>query len=56
VWIRRFESEEQREAQYKAVYEDDWWKTHIEPIWQEYHRREDIFVTRLIATPRSPIQ
>ncbi len=56
VWIRRFESEEQREAQYQAVYQDDWRKANIEPIWQEYHRREDIVVTRLIATPRSPMQ
>jgi hypothetical protein len=47
VWIRRFESENQCEAQYKAVYEDDWWKTNIDPIWQDYHRREDIVVTRL---------
>lgn len=56
VRIRRFESEEQRAAQYTAVYQDDWWKANIGPIWQEYHRREDIIVTRLISTPRSPMQ
>jgi hypothetical protein len=54
VWIRRFESEEQREAQSKVVYEDDRWKTNVEPIWRDYHRREDIVVTRLVATPCSP--
>ena len=27
VWIRRFDSEAQREALYKAVYETDHWKT-----------------------------
>ena len=31
VWIRRFDSEEQRVAQYKAVYESDYWKTQIAP-------------------------
>ena len=56
VWIRRFDSEEQRQAQYAAVYESDWWKQNIDLIWQEYHKREDIVVTRLVPTPRSPIQ
>jgi len=56
VWIRRFESEEQRKAQYDAVYNSDWWNQNIEPIWQDYHRREDIVVTRLVPTPRSPMQ
>src|SRR5205823_4340800 len=27
VWIRRFESEAQREALYKAVYDTDFWKS-----------------------------
>src|ERR1700716_3064375 len=31
VWIRRFESEEQRVQQYKDVYESDFWKTKIAP-------------------------
>ena len=30
-WIRRFNSETEREAQYKAVYETDHWKTKIAP-------------------------
>jgi hypothetical protein len=55
-WIRRFDSEEQRLTQAKAVYEDDWWKQNIEPIWRDYHDQADIVVTRLIPTPRSPIQ
>ena len=29
IWIRRFNSEAEREAQYKAVYETDHWKTKI---------------------------
>jgi hypothetical protein len=31
VWIRRFESEAERERLYKAVYESDHWKTYIAP-------------------------
>ena len=31
VWIRRFESEEQREQLYEAVYESDTWKNEIAP-------------------------
>jgi len=30
-WIRRFESEEAREALYKAVYESDTWKNDLAP-------------------------
>ena len=29
IWIRRFESEEERERLYKAVYETDTWKNEI---------------------------
>src|SRR5215212_5799209 len=29
IWIRRFNSEAEREAQYKAVYETDHWKTKM---------------------------
>jgi hypothetical protein len=56
IWIRRFESEEQRLAQYEAVYASDFWKANIDPVWQNYHRRADIVVTRIVATPHSPIQ
>src|SRR5215472_12567710 len=31
VWLRRFESEAEREALYKAVYETDYWKEKIAP-------------------------
>src|SRR6266404_3222961 len=31
VWLRRFESEAERDALYKAVYETDYWKTKIAP-------------------------
>ena len=56
IWIRRFDSEEQRAAQYKAVYESDFWKTKIAPRVPEYLDRSAINVQRIVATPRSPVQ
>ena len=31
VWIRRFESEAQREKMYKDIYESEFWKAKIAP-------------------------
>ena len=56
VWIRRFESEEQRAAQYKEVYESDYWKTKIAPRVPEYLDRPGNVVTRIVPTARSPMQ
>lgn len=56
VWIRRFDSEEQREALYKAVYESDFWKTKIAPRVPEFLDRPGNVVTRIVPTPRSPVQ
>jgi hypothetical protein len=56
VWIRRFESEEEREQLYKAVYESDRWKNEIGPKIPEMMIREKIVVTRLIPTPKSVLQ
>jgi hypothetical protein len=56
VWIRRFDSEAQREAQYKAVYESDYWKTKIAPRAPEILDPSGRIVTRMVATPRSPVQ
>ena len=56
VWIRRFESEAERERLYKAVYEDDHWKNDIAPQIPDLMDRTGINVTRLTATPRSVIQ
>jgi len=39
VWLRRFESEAEREAQYKAVYESDHWKNEIAPRVPECERQ-----------------
>ena len=56
VWIRRFESEEQREQLHKAVYESERWKNDLGPKVGELLYREKIVVTRLEATPKSVIQ
>jgi NIPSNAP len=56
VWIRRFESEEERKRQYEAVYESDHWKNVIAPQVPMMIDREAIKVTRLEATPKSVIQ
>ena len=56
VWIRRFESEAHRVAQYAAVYETEHWKTKIAPRVPEHLDRDKMVITRLVATPRSPVQ
>jgi hypothetical protein len=56
IWIRRFESEEERERLYKAVYESDVWQNELGPRVGELIDREKIQVTRLESTPRSVIR
>ena len=56
IWIRRFRSEEEREQLYDAVYNSDYWRDEIAPSVGAMMNREGIVVTRLNATPRSPIQ
>ena len=56
VWVRRFESEEERERLYQAVYESDTWQNEIAPRVGDMLYREKIVVTRLEATSRSVIQ
>ena len=53
VWMRRFESETEREQLYKAVYESDTWKNEIAPKIPDMMDRSKIKVTRIEATPRS---
>src|ERR1700753_3016212 len=48
VWLRRFESEAQREALYKAVYESEFWKTQISPRVPEYLDRSAAVITRIV--------
>ena len=56
VWIRRFESEEERERLYESVYESDHWKNDLAPRVGELLHREKNVVTRLEATPKSVVQ
>jgi hypothetical protein len=56
VWLRRFESEEQRVALYAAVYESEYWKTQIAPRVPEYLDRSAIVVTRIVPTAKSTVQ
>ena len=56
VWIRRFDSEEERERLYEEVYDSDHWKNEIAPQVASMMDRETIQVTRLEATSRSIIQ
>lgn len=56
VWVRRFESETERELLYRKVYESEFWQEEIAPQVGEMLDRERISVTRLQATPKSVIQ
>ena len=56
VWLRRFESEAQREALYKAVYESEYWKSKIAPRVANYLDRPNNVVTRIVPTPKSTVQ
>ena len=54
--MRRFESEAQREALYKAVYETDYWKNDMGPRVPNYLDRANIVVTRIVATSKSTLR
>jgi hypothetical protein len=56
VWIRRFESEEQREALYDKVYQSDYWVNELSPLVGDMIDRSRTVVTRIQATPKSVIQ
>ncbi|MCB0085074.1 MAG: NIPSNAP family protein [Caldilineaceae bacterium] len=56
TWIRRFESEEEREALYAAVYQSDYWKNDLSPRVGDLIDREQIKVTRITPTPKSIIR
>src|SRR5262249_10932623 len=56
VWLRRFESEAERKRLYDIVYQSDYWKNEIAPKVPSLIDREQIKVTRLVATPHSVIQ
>ena len=53
IWMRRFESEDERKTLYKAVYEDPLWNAEFKPHIDEMLDRSKIVVTRLQATSKS---
>ena len=55
VWIRRFDSEEDRERLYEAVYENDTWKKVADEVGTMLDR-DKIVVTRLEPTSKSVIR
>ena len=55
VWIRRFDSEADRERLYAAVYGSDEWQNELSPIVSDLLYREQIEVTRLIPTAASAL-
>jgi hypothetical protein len=50
VWMREFESEEERVRQYEEVYQSDYWKTEVGPKAVTMNDREKMVITRLIPT------
>lgn len=56
IWVRRFASEEEREALYEAVYQSDRWVNDIGPKVPEMLDRDKIVVRRIEATPHSVVQ
>jgi hypothetical protein len=56
IWMRRFESEEQRVTLYAAVYESDYWKNQIAPRVPDYLDRPGNVITRIIPTSKSTVQ
>ena len=55
-WIRRFESETQREKMYEAVYKSDEWINDISLKTAELMDRDAMIVHRVVATSLSPMQ
>lgn len=56
IWIRRFDSEAQREALYAAVYQSDEWKNVIAPQIPEMMDRERMVIRRIAPTEKSVIR
>ena len=53
IWIRRFESEAERERLYKEVYESDTWLNSLTDRVGQLINRETINVQRLVPTSLS---
>jgi len=54
IWIRRFESEAERERLYAEVYENDYWRLEAKPLVDEMlDRDKGLTITRMQASPLS---
>ena len=56
VWLRRFESEEERVRLYEEIYESDFWKNDIAPRLSDMLDREAMVVTRIVPTDMSVLR
>lgn len=56
IWIRRFESEEQRAKLYEDVYQSDTWKNTIAPKIPALLDRSGTVVQRIVPTKASVAQ
>ncbi len=56
VWIRRFDSEQDRERLYKAVYESEIWRDELLPVVEQMLFRDRAVVTIIEPTPKSVIR
>lgn len=56
IWIRRFESEAERERLYEAVYKSDHWLQNLTERVGQCINRETIKVQRIEPTSRSILQ
>ena len=56
VWIRRFESEDERQRLYDRVYGSNYWKTTVRQAMGEMLLREEIRVMTLTPTACSTLR
>ena len=56
IWMRRFNTEKERERLYKAVYQSEEWQKNISPFVGKLIDREKIQVQRLVPTKKSTVQ
>ena len=56
VWIRRFDSEAERERLYAAVYQSETWKKEMDPHIPDMIDRDRSVIRRIEATPKSVLR
>lgn len=56
VWIRRFDSDEERERIYQTIYGSDTWNEEILPAVVRMVHRERSVISQLRPTPKSVIR